>query len=117
MDKINKRQTYDLCASFQEAIIEILFNKSNLAIKYVKKNYPDINNFVVAGGVTANQSIRKSLKKLSEKNNFNIYYPPLPLCGDNAAMIAWACLQRYKNGYKGDINFKPRPRWSLDELE
>ena len=86
------------------------------AIQHCKRNYPKIKNVVVAGGVAANNSIRLSLKELCEENKLNIYYPPVSLCGDNAAMIGWACLQRFKIGYKGDINFRPRPRWSLNEM-
>ena len=66
--------------------------------------------------IDLNNSIRLSLKELCEENKLNIYYPPVSLCGDNAAMIGWACLQRFKIGYKGDINFRPRPRWSLNEM-
>ena len=116
IDKINKLQQNDLCASFQQAIIDILLKKTEIGIYYTNKKNFKINNLVVAGGVAANKAIRKSLRNLCIKNRFNIFFPPINLCGDNAAMIAWACLQRYKNGYKSDINFKPRPRWSLNEL-
>ena len=114
--KINNKFKEDLSASFQETVTNILTIKMKFAIQHCKRNYPKIKNVVVAGGVAANNSIRLSLKELCEENKLNIYYPPVSLCGDNAAMIGWACLQRFKIGYKGDINFRPRPRWSLNEM-
>ena len=114
--KINNKFKEDLSASFQETVTNILTIKMKFAIQHCKRNYPKIKNVVVAGGVAANNSIRLSLKELCEENKLNIYYPPVSLCGDNAAMIGWACLQRFKIGYKGDINFRPRPRWSLNEI-
>ena len=114
--KINNKFKEDLSASFQETVTNILTIKMKFAIQHCKRNYPKIKNVVVAGGVAANNSIRLSLKELCEENKLNIYYPPVSLCGDNAAMIGWACLQRFKIGYKGNINFRPRPRWSLNEI-
>ena len=114
--KINNKFKEDLSASFQETVTNILTIKMKFAIQHCKRNYPKIKNVVVAGGVAANNSIRLSLKELCEENKLNIYYPPVSLCGDNAAMIGWACLQRFKIVYKGDINFRPRPRWSLNEI-
>tara|TARA_B100000579_G_scaffold434774_1_gene456441 strand:- start:1124 stop:2140 length:1017 start_codon:yes stop_codon:yes gene_type:complete len=114
--KINNKFKEDLSASFQETVTNILTIKMKFAIQHCKRNYPKVKNVVVAGGVAANNSIRLSLKELCEENKLNIYYPPVSLCGDNAAMIGWACLQRFKIGYKGNINFRPRPRWSLNEI-
>jgi len=115
-DKLNNNQVEDLCASFQQTIVDILVSKTEMAINYAKNKIPNINNVVVAGGVAANKSIKKSLQILCQKNNLKLFSPPLSLCGDNAAMIAWACLQRYKLGYQGDMNFKPIPRWPLNDL-
>ncbi len=114
---LNNQNIKNLCASFQQTIIDLLISKTNFAIESTKKKIPKINNLVIAGGVAANKSIKKSFKILCKRNNFQLFYPLQTLCGDNAAMITWACLQRYKLGYKGDINFKPRPRWSLNELK
>ena len=115
-DKLNNNQVENLCASFQQTIVDILVSKTEMAINYAKNKIPNINNVVVAGGVAANKSIKDSLQILCQKNNLKLFFPPLSLCGDNAAMIAWACLQRYKLGYQGNINFKPIPRWSLNDL-
>tara|TARA_Y100000590_G_scaffold458010_1_gene611842 strand:- start:1431 stop:2447 length:1017 start_codon:yes stop_codon:yes gene_type:complete len=115
-NKLNNNQVENLCASFQQTIVDILVSKTEMAINYAKNKIPSINNVVVAGGVAANKSIKDSLQILCQKNNLKLFFPPLSLCGDNAAMIAWACLQRYKLGYQGNINFKPIPRWSLNDL-
>ena len=106
----------NICASFQKTTINILLKKSENAIIFSKKKFPELKNFVLAGGVAANKEIIKSFKTLCNKHNLQFNSPPAKLCGDNAAMIAWACLQRYKLGYKGDLNFKPRARWNLDEI-
>lgn len=106
----------DLCSSFQKTVIEILIKKTESAIIYSKTKIPNLKNLVIAGGVAANKKINNSFKELCKKNNMRLISPSKNLCGDNAAMIAWACLQRYKLGYKGDLNFKPRPRWGLEEL-
>ena len=116
-NSLNQKQIENFSASFQQSIIDIIEKKSELAIEYAKNKIPGIDSFVVAGGVAANKSIKDSLTLLCKKHKFKIYYPPLSLCGDNAAMIAWACLKRYKLGYKEDIHFKPRPRWSLNEVK
>ena len=115
-NKLNNNQVENLCASFQQTIVDILVSKTEMAINYAKNKIPSINNVVVARGVAANKSIKDSLQILCQKNNLKLFFPPLSLCGDNAAMIAWACLQRYKLGYQGNINFKPIPRWSLNDL-
>jgi N6-L-threonylcarbamoyladenine synthase len=69
----------------------------------------------VAGGVAANQSIRKNLEELSKKNNFKPIFSDLKFCGDNAAMIAWAGIQRYKRNLLNNLNVEPKSRWPLDK--
>ena len=72
-------------------------------------------NFVMAGGVASNQSIRKTIKKVSSALKFNTHFPPLNLCTDNAAMIAWAGLQNYEAGKKPNLKIISQPRWPLDQ--
>ena len=69
---------------------------------------------VVAGGVASNSKIRQELKELTTNENVDFYAPPLNLCTDNGAMIAWAGFERYKLKKDTMFNFKPRPRWPLD---
>ena len=114
--KDDKKLKYNLAASFQETIIKILNKKSQVAFSEFKRFSKKENNvFVVAGGVAANQSIRKSLEELSKKNNFKPIFSDLKFCGDNAAMIGWAGIQRYKRKLVNDLNVEPKSRWPLDK--
>lgn len=106
----------DLCASLQDAIADSLANKTKRAMTIFKETHPDETqpNLVVAGGVAANGHIRETLEKLSLEHGFNFTAPPLKLCTDNAAMIAWAGIERILAGEKGSDEFIARPRWPLD---
>ena len=71
--------------------------------------------FVIAGGVAANKSIRENLISLSNNMGFKPIFPNLKFCGDNAAMIAWAGIQRFKKKLTNNINFEAKSRWPLDK--
>tara|TARA_Y100000590_G_scaffold454809_1_gene602256 strand:- start:3656 stop:4678 length:1023 start_codon:yes stop_codon:yes gene_type:complete len=114
--KIDEELINNLSASFQNKIIEILIKKASSTIKYVYKKGYKINDIAIVGGVAANEKINSAFRELCEKNNCNVFFPKKEFCGDNAAMIAWACLERYKNDLKPDLNFKPNPRWSLSKI-
>jgi len=104
-----------LAASFQKTINEILYEKSKLAMKEFSKNKKNKKNtFVIAGGVASNLSIRKNLIQLSKEQNFNPIFPPVDLCSDNAAMIAWAGIERYKIKLIDNLEFPSKARWPLD---
>jgi N6-L-threonylcarbamoyladenine synthase len=110
------QEKYDLAASFQKTIEEILYKKSRIAFKEFKNIYGNKSNiFVVAGGVAANKKIREVLTSLSLEENFKPIFPPINLCGDNAAMIAMVGLEKFKLKQFNDLNHPARPRWSLDE--
>ena len=114
--KDDKKLKYNLAASFQETIIKILNKKTKVAFSEFKRFSKKENNvFVVAGGVAANKSIRKSLEELSKKNNFKPIFSDLKFCGDNAAMIGWAGIQRFKRKLVNDLNVEPKSRWPLDK--
>ena len=70
--------------------------------------------FVIAGGVAANLRIRENLTKLAKEKNFTSVFPPKNLCGDNAAMIAWAGIERYKINLVDNLVFPSKARWPLD---
>ena len=112
----NDKFKFNLAASFQNTINKILYKKTKIAVEMFKKkiNTPNIN-LVVAGGVAANISIRENLKKLSDEIGFKTVYPNLKFCGDNAAMIAWAGIQRFKKNLLNKIDVEAKSRWPLDE--
>jgi len=109
------QEKYDLAASFQKTIEEILYKKSKVAFKEFKNINKDGNTFVVAGGVAANKKIREVLKKLCEEENFKAIFPPINLCGDNAAMIAMVGLEKFKLDQFDNLDFPAKPRWPLDK--
>jgi N6-L-threonylcarbamoyladenine synthase len=104
----------DLCASFQAAVSDVLAEKSRRAIAQYMALSPATPTFAVAGGVSANMAIRRSLETVSAENDVNFLAPPLSLCTDNAAMIAWAGLERFRSGERDDMTLQARPRWPLD---
>ena len=107
---------YNLAASFQHTINKILYKKTKVAVGMFKEKIKTENfEFVVAGGVAANNSIRNNLYNLSKEMNFKIIFPDLKFCGDNAAMIAWAGIQRFKENLIDDLSISAKSRWQLDE--
>ena len=107
---------YNLAASFQKTIEKIIYKKSKVALDQYKKIVGNKNNkFVIAGGVAANKNIRSILTKLCEEENFDAVFPPIEFCGDNAAMIAIAGLEKYKLNQFNELDFSAKPRWALDE--
>tara|TARA_B100001741_G_scaffold86859_1_gene70827 strand:+ start:1279 stop:2352 length:1074 start_codon:yes stop_codon:yes gene_type:complete len=112
----NDQDRYDLAASFQKTIEEILVKKTKIAFDQFKKiSNKKKNFFVIAGGVAANSNIRKNLEKLSFNENFIPIFPPHNLCGDNAAMIAMVGLEKFKLKKFSKLNHPALPRWQLDE--
>ena len=110
------KQRFDLAASFQKIIEEILYKKTkNAFIEFEKLNSPKNKVFVVAGGVAANKKIRSMLIKLCKEKNYQSMFPPIELCGDNAAMIAMVGLERFKLKQFSNLDHPAKPRWPLDE--
>ena len=115
--KINTEQEkFDLAASFQKTIEEILYKKTKIAFsEFEKQNKLTEKKFVVAGGVAANKNIRLMLKNLCSEKNYRYIFPPIKFCGDNAAMIALAGLEKFKLKQFNNLDYPAKPRWSLDE--
>ena len=110
-----EKEKYHLAASFQKTVNEILHTKTIVAMENFLKNKKNkTNTFVIAGGVASNLSIRQNLIKLSKEKNFIPVFPPVNLCSDNAAMIAWAGIERYKNNLIDNLKFPSKARWPLD---
>lgn len=108
----------DICASFQQAVTDVLSDKVLRAISEFDKLYGTgvLRHFVLSGGVAANQFICSALKEIVQNSGFSFAAPPISLCGDNAVMIAWAAIERYKSHLIDDISFKPRSRWNLETM-
>jgi len=111
----NKKEKYHLASSFQKTINDILYEKTKIAMKqFLKSKKSKKNIFVIAGGVASNLSIRENLIKLAKEKNFIPVFPPINLCSDNAAMIAWAGIERYKINLINNLDFPSKARWPLD---
>jgi N6-L-threonylcarbamoyladenine synthase len=104
----------DLCASFQAAIVDIVVDRTRVALRAFRGIAGHPTALVVAGGVAANRMLRDTLQRLAAEAGLRLVAPPLNLCGDNAAMIAWAGLERLRLGMVDDITAPARARWPLD---
>jgi N6-L-threonylcarbamoyladenine synthase len=111
----SEQDKFDIAASFQKTILEIMYKKTKNAFTEYEKNNLNNKSFVVAGGVAANKKIRTMLINLCEENNYKSIFPPINLCGDNAAMIAMVGLEKFKLKQFNNLDFPAKPRWPLDE--
>lgn len=115
---LSRQDVADICASFQRAVAETLVDRVAHGLARFRETHPDLAApaLVVAGGVAANAAIRAALETLCAGEGFRLVAPPLALCGDNAAMIAWAGVERLRAGLVEEdaLAFAPRPRWPLD---
>jgi len=111
-----EQEKFDLAASFQKTVEEILYKKTKIAFAdFEKQNKVKQKVFVVAGGVAANKNIRSMLTNLCNEENYQSIFPPIELCGDNAAMIAMVGLEKFKLKQFNDLDYPVKPRWPLDE--
>ena len=109
------QEKFDLAASFQRTVEEILYKKTKIAFSEFEKQNLDEKIFVVAGGVAANKKIRSMLTKLCNEENYEAMFPPIEFCGDNAAMIAMVGLEKFKIKQFNTLDYPAKPRWPLDE--
>ena len=117
LEPVTNEDIADICASFQRAISRTLKDRVGRGLKRFKAEHAGVARpaLVVAGGVAANQVLRSTLQILCAQSGFEFIAPPLSLCTDNAAMIAWAGAERLAAGMAADgLDVAPRSRWPLD---
>lgn len=104
----------NIAHAFQESVAAVLVDRAgNAMARFVAEEGP-ATSLVVAGGVAANQRLRAALNEAARDAGFAFHAPPAHLCTDNAAMIAWAGIERLRLGLVDGLDFAPRPRWPLD---
>jgi N6-L-threonylcarbamoyladenine synthase len=104
----------DLCASFQAAVVDVVVDRTRVGLRAFRQQAGHPTALVVAGGVAANGPLRSALQRLAVEAGLRLVAPPLALCGDNGAMIAWAGLERLRLGLLDDMTAPARARWPLD---
>lgn len=105
------RDVADLCASFQAAVVDVVVDRVRVALRGFSSVAGHPTALVAAGGVAANGAIRRALAAQAGEVGLSFVAPPLPLCGDNGAMIAWAGLERLRLGLVDDLTAPARARW------
>ena len=112
---LTERDRSDLAAGFQAAVTDVLAEKTRRALQLYLAENPATPTIAVAGGVAANQAIRSRLQEVCADFGVAFTAPPLALCTDNAAMIAYAGMERFRAGHSDDMTLAARPRWPLDK--
>ncbi len=107
----------DLCAGFQAAVVDVVADRTRAGLRAFRDDVGHPSALVVAGGVAANGAIRRTLARLAAEAGLRLVAPPLELCGDNGAIVAWAGLERLRLGLVDDMTAPARARWPLSEVE
>jgi len=111
---LSAQDAADVSAGFQAAVAEAIADRVSRAAARFRERWPEGRHLVVSGGVAANSLLRQTLARVGADSGLELLAPPLRLCTDNAAMIAWAGIERFRLGLIDDLDFAPRPRWPLD---
>jgi N6-L-threonylcarbamoyladenine synthase len=113
---ISDSDVRDLCASFQQAVVDVVADRLRMGLRLFREQYGSPTALVAAGGVAANEAIRKMLHRLAFEVGTTLVVPPAALCTDNGAMIAWAGAERLALGLTDSLDTPPRARWPLSEV-
>jgi N6-L-threonylcarbamoyladenine synthase len=115
LQRLSEGDVKDLAASFQAAMVDVIVDRVRSAARlFAAREGRPPQGLVIGGGVAANGAIRRALMRLCSESGLRFISPPVALCADNGAIIAWAGLERLKCGMTDDLDFAPRPRWPLD---
>lgn len=113
---LSNQDVADLCASFQQAVVDVVTDRLRLGLRMFIDRIGTPSALVCAGGVAANQAIRRVLHRVAFEAGTMLVAPPPALCTDNGAMIAWAGAERLALGLSDTLDAVPRPRWPLDQV-
>jgi N6-L-threonylcarbamoyladenine synthase len=113
---LSDQDVADLCASFQQAIVEIILDRLRAGLRVFRAQFGPPTALVTAGGVAANQAVRKVLQRTAFEAGIPLIAPPPELCTDNGAMIAWAGAERLALKLTDKLETAPRARWPLEEV-
>jgi N6-L-threonylcarbamoyladenine synthase len=113
---VSAQDVCDLCASFQQAVVDVVADRLLCGLKMFRSRFGTPTALVAAGGVAANEAIRKVLQQVAFEVGTTLVVPPAELCTDNGAMIAWAGAERLALGLRDTLDVAPRPRWPLGEV-
>jgi N6-L-threonylcarbamoyladenine synthase len=111
---LKERDVADLCASFQAAIVDVIEDRMRVGLGLFRKRSGAARAIVIAGGVAANGAIREAMTRFCAQAGVPLVAPPVNLCTDNGAMIAWAGMERLRRGLVDDFSAPARARWPLD---
>jgi N6-L-threonylcarbamoyladenine synthase len=117
LEPLKEKDIADVCASFELAIADTMKDRLSKAFAAFREHCPDAVSpqLIVAGGVAANQKLRAVFETTSQSHGFALQVPPIHLCTDNAAMIAWAGAERLALGLVDTLDVSARARWPLDQ--
>jgi N6-L-threonylcarbamoyladenine synthase len=113
---ISAQDVCDLCASFQQAVVDVVADRLRGGLKMFRARFGTPTALVAAGGVAANEAIRAVLQRVAVEVGSTLVVPPAELCTDNAAMIAWAGAERLGHGLCDTLDTAPQPRWPLADV-